>query len=80
MALLEFILLFGGHCLYGDLCCFGFPTIAIYAVSNNVIFANTQFFQGNMGDHKKLFYMEIYGLINTQIDKWRIVCEFFQDC
>ena len=41
MALLEFILLFGGHCLFGDLCCFGFPTIAIYAVSNNVIYANT---------------------------------------
>lgn len=31
-----------------------------------------------MGDHKKIFFMEIYGLINTQIDKWRIVCEFFQ--
>ena len=40
MAFLELVLFFGGKCSYGDLCCSGFLIIAIYVVSNNVIYTN----------------------------------------
>ena len=36
---------FGGNCSYGDLYS-DFLTIAIYVISNNVIYTNTLFFRG----------------------------------